>query len=499
MSIKHHDHFARVLQAERDRTSLPIATHTMRIIARLRPNGAFVKHPSGEGLVVPFAIAEMVREDFGIGLADPNNLYLHGAMFEYMRHGKNTIVVGPTMQEALAETTLAGIPASELCAPYPAFFVAFPGNTTIATWTGNPGAAQYAAGHTMAENPTAMMEFGRPQPDEMPVMCFGAGWAPYTGAYVIWQGDDLHVQLVAAGGDPTAGKLNQTLGASRGHPIDDTASFVNTWFTLSLRAALEGSFEGTQPTSSSLGRMQANIEHMERSFPEPTQHESGRTVAEFLDESGTAVLRGGYPTGTDLESLINSTFENPGNDESLVQCADGAKLLGQREALTQGRAHTMRAMRIIINTVLYLNSASADVEQTQHLDPALGVRLDELTEQAEQATSGRARRKARREADRAYSRWLNSKTVVRVGPTIERRARAGGGGDGSRREHSRRGHWHRFHFGPMKDADGVKIPAERRPVRRLWVAPTWVTGSKSEVGSGRNYEFTDEAVRQLSE
>ncbi len=429
------DHYANILQSERAGRGVTIATETLSVFREhARGWGAFRKHPGGGGLIVPTHLANIVLKKCGAALCTPNNLYLHGAMYEYERCGKNTFVVGKTMQEAFAETDLKGIPTEELNAPFNAFYMSFPGNEKYRTWSGPPGEPLYSI------------------TDRSKVDSYGTGWVPYVGAYVVWLGKDLHVQLIAFGGDSEGSRLNVEMLPNS----DYTMNYVNTWFTISLdKPDLEGIFSDTQPAVSSLNVM---------------------AQAEALIE-------------VDVEDLLKTKVETGNNSETKVITKEGEGILQTSEALSEGRKNTMSIMRIIINTALYITSEKADVSRTRADIVGLEKKIVAAAEQVRDATTGRNRRRGHRELARLHGKWIKTKSIVYIGAEIEKASKQAGSKrqDNGRKAHARIAHWHRYRVGPKKREDGTEIPTEERPTKKVWIPPVWVSGSLPVNDLGREY------------
>ena len=79
------------------------------------------------------------------------------------------------------------------------------------------------------------------------------------------------------------------------------------------------------------------------------------------------------------------------------------------------------------------------------------------------------------------------KRKIWIEPTLERKAREQGiTGDTLKSGHVRRGHLHTYYTGAKLDADGLRIPKEKRKKVVKFVAPTWV-GPRTITAEPRQY------------
>jgi len=128
-------------------------------------------------------------------------------------------------------------------------------------------------------------------------------------------------------------------------------------------------------------------------------------------------------------------------------------------------------LRVVINTLLYVNSASCE---TRDATPPASER------KALEAALARKKHKKGKDARKLQNKLneLPGYRVTWIGPTIESAAHSaleGGTGHGVR-GHIRRGHWHKFRVGPRKTETGEKIALENQGIAIQWIAPVWVEG-----------------------
>lgn len=136
------------------------------------------------------------------------------------------------------------------------------------------------------------------------------------------------------------------------------------------------------------------------------------------------------------------------------------------------KANVQAFLRVVINTLLYVNSTSCE---TRDATPSPGER--------QALTDALARKKHKKSKDaRKLQNKLNNLPGYRVtwiGPTIEsapHNALEGTQSQHSVRGHIRRGHWHTFRVGPRKTETGEKIALSKQGTALRWIAPVWVEG-----------------------
>lgn len=169
----------------------------------------------------------------------------------------------------------------------------------------------------------------------------------------------------------------------------------------------------------------------------------------------------------DLDTRVSSVLSNHYNDISDY----GAN--GPPPALVEEvKANVQAFLRVVINTLLYINSTSCE---TRDATPPASER--------KALEDALARKKHKKSKDaRKLQNKLNDLPTYRVtwiGPTIEsapHSALEGTRTSGGVRGHIRRGHWHTFRVGPRKTETGERIAVENQGVKLRWIAPVWVEG-----------------------
>jgi hypothetical protein len=172
----------------------------------------------------------------------------------------------------------------------------------------------------------------------------------------------------------------------------------------------------------------------------------------------------------DLDARVNKVL-----DDRHANISDRLmNIEGSGEIAREVKAQVKAFLRVVINTLLYVNSAScettaADNEgQRRELQKALDRKKHK---------NGKDAKKLARDLDN-----LPKYRVTWIGPTIE--TTAGGDTDftGTRtvKGHIRRGHWHTYRVGPRKTEAGERIDPAMRKASLKWVAPVWVGGGVPE-------------------
>jgi len=175
-------------------------------------------------------------------------------------------------------------------------------------------------------------------------------------------------------------------------------------------------------------------------------------------------------TRMDLDARVNGVLDNRG-----ANISDRLANIPQSEELAREVKAIVKAfLRVVINTLLYINSASCETKSADNdgkrreLETALGRKKHK---------NGKDAKKLARDLDA-----LPKYRVTWIGPTIE--TSAGGDTDltGTRtvKGHIRRGHWHTYRVGPRKTEAGERIDPAMRKASLKWVAPVWVGGGVPE-------------------
>jgi hypothetical protein len=169
---------------------------------------------------------------------------------------------------------------------------------------------------------------------------------------------------------------------------------------------------------------------------------------------------------SDLDALISYVFSDSTHDISDAGCATVGPDADAILATVQETARNL--LRVIVNTVLYINSTAPELSGVETFDWRR-VELENELRRKKAPKSPRAK-KLRSELERlSRARW------IWVGPQIERApANRETSAGGSPADHWRRGYWNYYHTGPKKTADGTPIPTNRRPICMHWIPPQWV-------------------------
>lgn len=188
----------------------------------------------------------------------------------------------------------------------------------------------------------------------------------------------------------------------------------------------------------------------------------------------------------EIEEQIRDTFADPLNEtfdidplDPMRSVYDGLSLHKEEEVRAIASRTALMATRIIINSALYMVSPKADLMGIK------SAKREELLNQAKDfrdqsaRTSGKNSRNWRRQAENKERKAKRYKPPVTwIGPNIE--GAISEGREAAERTHSskqkghvRKGHWHMFRTGRMKDDFGMKIPNEQRDYIYHWIPPTW--------------------------
>lgn len=194
-----------------------------------------------------------------------------------------------------------------------------------------------------------------------------------------------------------------------------------------------------------------------------------------------------FEEGKDIEVALREQFSNEENeihDPSPAKpgtnfWAEDMSINSDGSVQARVAESAVRMLRIVLNSALYMTSPKADLHRSGDSRRTKLLKEAEDLEELAQRSSGRTARNCRRRAERKHQKARRCRPpVIWIGPNIEKalqRAKSGG----SRSEHSKRkghvrkGHWHMFRTGPMKDEHGVKISNELRSFVYHWIPPTW--------------------------
>ena len=193
-----------------------------------------------------------------------------------------------------------------------------------------------------------------------------------------------------------------------------------------------------------------------------------------------------FDDNKEIEQQIQDTFADPLSEvfdydplDPNRSVYDGLSINREEEVRVVASRAALMATRIIINSALYMVSPRADLMGIK------SAKREELLNQAKDLrdqsarTSGKSARHWRRQAEHKERKAKRYKPPVTwIGPNIEKAI--GEGREASTRTrsskqkgHVRKGHWHMFRTGRMKDEFGVKIPNEQRDCVYHWIPPTW--------------------------
>ena len=175
-------------------------------------------------------------------------------------------------------------------------------------------------------------------------------------------------------------------------------------------------------------------------------------------------------TRMDLDARVNGVL----NDRHANISDRLANIPDSNEVAREVKAQVKAFLRVVINTLLYLNSASCE---TRNADNEARRRELQKALDRKKHKNGKDAKKLTRELDE-----LPKYRVTWIGPTIE--TSVGGDTDltGTRsvRGHIRRGHWHTYRVGPRKTEAGERIDTAMRKASLKWIAPVWVGGGVPE-------------------
>lgn len=344
----------------------------------------------------------------------------------YHWHQQQVVVVGPRMQEAFANTSLENIPIGMIQLPHPCFYLATPESENLMLWGGDR-----------------------------------TGWHKVAGCYVAMDPCPTRKSLlVLAWGGANEKSL---------HALDD-ATF---WFSLDLDKWIQHSQEfsenGVEFDTASSHR-DINLENQ---FDEATKGPVMRDALASIETDSrcvTDILTNGT---IDLDKALTHLMSNPRSNRS-----DLGMIAASKSYETQMRDTARKLMRIVVNTVLYMNSASSEVSAPKTFDA-------ERAQLKSRLKGVKSTRKGTGKVLQKRLEALPTHRMVWIGPTIEQEV--GGERDftstGRRgvSGHIRRGHWHQFRVGPMKLA-GELIPKEERALTLKWMPPLWVGSAKEATG-----------------
>lgn len=330
-------------------------------------------------------------------------------MLMYEREQQQVVCVGPRMQAAFANTSLANVPLDMVRPPYPCFYLAVPESEDLVLW----GGAR-------------------------------TGWHRVAGMYVVR--DVNHQQLsVLAWGEANEKSLVNT----------DDATF---WFSINLDhvETMEDSFERS-----------LDPKYVRRTIS--TIEEESAAVANEIEAvhalDPNALRRINFDKALD-KLLANRAADASDIGMSLYNGNAGT----DPERIERVRQTARKLMRIAVNTILYMNSTGADLSEPETNDSER-ARLRKKLAGFKNPNKKDARLTKRKLDELPKSRivWVGPTIEQEVGGEHDLTESSGRTVSG----HVRRGHWHTFLVGPRKREGEVIVASERgrtlKWIPPLWV------------------------------
>lgn len=347
----------------------------------------------------------------------------------YHINQEQVVVVGPKMQAAFGHTSLENIPIDLLKLPHPCFYLATPESEGLELWGGERTQWHKVAGCYVAMDPAS---------------------------------DSNSLSILAWG-----------VANERSFEALDDATF---WFRLDLDRWVDLEEEFSQVSSDeNLQKTLANTEY------ESAMHQAAEELLKegkiSYPDAATALAKTAAHRSANLDKALMNLLGNRGAEASDL----GAD--AKAHHIERMRETARKLMRIVVNTILYMNSTSADMSAQVSYDNDRAKLRSEL-KRLKNPRKGKGRSLQRRLDALPYHK------VVWVGPTIEQsKDDATNFTDATGRRvsaHIRRGHWHTFLSGPRK-VEGVLVPSAQRVSTLKWVPPLWI-GSTAKAGPpGRVY------------
>lgn len=168
----------------------------------------------------------------------------------------------------------------------------------------------------------------------------------------------------------------------------------------------------------------------------------------------------------DMDDRVTQVLDNHFNDIS--DLATGGVT---PELSLEVKENVQAFLRVVINTLLYMNSTSCEARDATPSDTSRKEILDALARKKHK--KGKDARKLQ-----GKLRKIPTYRITWIGPTIESALHMSSAEGASRtiRGHVRRGHWHKFRVGPRKTETGERIDVKDQGEKIRWVAPVWVEG-----------------------
>ena len=275
------------------------------------------------------------------------------------------------------------------------------------------------------------------------------GWHPIDGAYVMDDPNEPGVISILIWGSANDRSLTRS----------DDATF---WFSVKVG-------HGTVDLDA-VGNKRLDLKDLKEG------------VLHNVEQESRAIRR-----GVDLDARVSQVLDDPRNDVS----DDGLRMskLLTLSLVEDVKANVQMFLRVVINTLLYVNSTSCETRSGAPQDKA----RKELTEALgrKKHKNGPDARKLRKKLD-----VLPDYKVTWIGPTIESAERSDSDLTGRQgvKGHIRRGHWHTFRVGPRKTEAGEKIALEAQGKALKWIAPVWV-GDGGQMDKPRVYGVREPVER----
>jgi len=429
------NHFDRVRQLSRcapSRIKQLEARQWMTIIETLTSAGQTADSGFDEGLQPNHGA--MMRDDNGQDYSIPSMNVQLCTMIDYLHWGSQTVVVGPNMQEAFADTELGKVPVSHLKFPFPCYWLALPDNEDIRIYGGDPEAvvANYELNGEVLNT-------------------YGTGWHKVKGAYIVNRKEGILVHMWAP--EPEDPEIRKRLNEIENGPAklgltgNTGLDWAHQWFTM-------------------------------RFLPDQDLEETIREVY------------------TDIDREVFDPHPNDPTRTYWQEACMGIQHEGEGRDIMVSSA--CRVLRIIINSALYMTSPKADIAHIRSVKrDRLLQQAQDLTEIAARNGNRKGQRKLRREAKRKAQKAERYKSpVVWIGPKVEEKMRSRNATSDKKREHTarkghvRKGHWHKFLTGRKLDDHGNPIPSEARGFIFHWIPPLWC-GDLNDKKEAQTYAFRE--------
>jgi len=331
------------------------------------------------------------------------------AMLLYELHHQQVICVGPRMQAAFANTSLANVPLDMVRLPYPCFYLATPESEDLVLWGGTR-----------------------------------TGWHRVVGMYVVMETHrDVSALSVLAWAEANEKSIVPT----------DDATF---WFRIDLDHHSETTFEQSFEKSLDPKYVRQTITTIE------SESAAVANELEAVHAADPDALR-----RINLDKALDKLLANRASEASDIGMGlDNSP----RDRIERVRQTARKLMRIAVNTVLYMNSTGADLSDPETTESER-ARLRKKIAGFKNPNKKDARLAKRKLDDLTKCRlvWVGPTIEQEVGGEHDLTESSGRTVSG----HVRRGHWHTFLVGPRKREGEVIVASERgrtlKWIPPLWV------------------------------